>query len=233
MERQLIVTKDGSHTFEFADKRGTYHSRHGALDESRVVFLEAALQFAMNVFPGQPLSVFEMGFGTGLNALLTAIEANKQQLTIQYVTIEAFPVPVDEALQLNYGELLGERELFRELHAAPWAMETKLSEFFTIRKEPTTLQDFQLTELFHVIYYDAFAPSSQPELWTAECFRNMYNQMHLGGILTTYCSKTVVRKALQEAGFIVTKPPGPWGKREMVRARKPGRTDEQGIRNTE
>ncbi|RYD93439.1 MAG: SAM-dependent methyltransferase [Sphingobacteriales bacterium] len=221
MERKIIVTKDGSNTFEFPDVRGTYHSRHGALAESRHVFLEQGLQWALTQFPGAPLSLFEMGFGSGLNALLTAIEAQQRQRFVQYVTIEAFPIPVEEALALNYGELLSERELFQQLHKAPWAMETAISDYFTIRKEETSLEDLQLTGLYHLVYYDAFAPSSQPELWTAERFRQVYDLLLPGGAMVTYCSKTVVRRAMEAAGFTVTKPPGPWGKREMVRAVKP------------
>ncbi|RYZ19493.1 MAG: SAM-dependent methyltransferase [Chitinophagaceae bacterium] len=221
MERRIITTKDGSHTLEFPDKRGTYHSRHGALEESRHVFLEAGLHHALQQFPGTALSVFEMGFGTGLNALLTALEAERLSLPIQYFTIEAFPLAAAEAAALNYGELLGARALFHHLHAAAWDMETKISDLFTIRKEEGMLQELQTTELFHVVYYDAFAPSSQPELWTADTFRIVYERLLPGGILTTYCSKTVVRNAMQEAGFVITKPPGPWGKREMVRAYRP------------
>ncbi|RYY39989.1 MAG: hypothetical protein EOO08_08000 [Chitinophagaceae bacterium] len=218
MERKIIVTKDGSHTFEYPDVRGTYHSRHGALGESRHVFLEAGFQDALRRFPGQPLSVFEMGFGSGLNALLTALEAERIALTVQYVAIEAQPIPAKEAEALNYGALLGARQVFQQLHAAPWSMETKISEHFTIRKEEGALQDLQLTGLYHLVYYDAFAPSSQPELWKAERFRQLYEVLHPGGTLVTYCSKSVVRRAMMDAGFHVTKPQGPWGKREMVRA---------------
>ncbi|GAB4093782.1 tRNA (5-methylaminomethyl-2-thiouridine)(34)-methyltransferase MnmD [Flaviaesturariibacter terrae] len=220
MERKITVTKDGSHTFEYPDMRGTYHSRHGALGESRHVFIEAGLYYALEQFPAEPLSIFEMGFGSGLNALLTAIEAEQRKRFIQYVTIEAFPVPASEALKLNYGALLAARELFQQLHAAPWEMETKLSEYFTIRKEEGALQELGITGLYHLVYYDAFAPSSQPELWTADSFRKLYERLLPGGALVTYCSKSVVRKAMMEAGFSVTKPPGPWGKREMVRALK-------------
>lgn len=221
MERRIILTKDGSHTFEYPDVRGTYHSRHGALGESRHVFLEQGLLAALADFPGAPLSVFEMGFGSGLNALLTAVEAEARKCFIQYVAIDAFPVSSAEAEALNYGSLLGARALFQQLHAAPWAMETRISDYFTIRKEATTLEDLQLTGRYHLVYYDAFAPSSQPELWTAERFRQVYGLLLPGGSLVTYCSKSVVRRAMMEAGFTVTKPPGPWGKREMVRAIRP------------
>lgn len=218
MERKIVVTKDGSNTFEYPDVRGTYHSRHGALGESRHVFLEEGFHDALRRFPGQALSVFEMGFGSGLNALLTALEAQRLQLPVQYVAVEAFPIPPEEADALNYGAMLGARELFQQLHAAPWDMETRISGHFTIRKEEGALQDLQLSGLYHLVYYDAFAPSSQPELWQAERFRQLFDVLYTGGTLVTYCSKSVVRRAMMEAGFTVTKPPGPWGKREMVRA---------------
>jgi tRNA U34 5-methylaminomethyl-2-thiouridine-forming methyltransferase MnmC len=221
MERRIIQTKDGSQTIEVPELKVTYHSRHGALEESRHVFIEAGLNEALRVFGGAPLAVFEMGFGTGLNALLTAIEAAQRSLQITYHTIDAFPLAVEDALSLDYGQVLHERETFRLLHAAPWDMETQINDYFTIRKDALQLQELQTTEKFHVIYYDAFAPAAQPELWTEERFRQLYDLLLPGGLLTTYCSKTVVRKAMTAAGLYVTKPPGPWGKREMVRAYRP------------
>jgi tRNA U34 5-methylaminomethyl-2-thiouridine-forming methyltransferase MnmC len=220
MERRIIATDDGSHTIEIPSLSVTYHSRRGALEESRHVFINAGLQFVEEKFPQQPLSVFEMGFGTGLNALLTAVEAEEKGLLIQYATIDAYPVAWAEAASLHYGDSLHQKDLFRKIHAAPWDMETNISDHFLLRKDLLKLEDWQDPTLFHVIYYDAFAPAAQPDLWTAERFRALYERLHPGGVLTTYCSKTVVRRAMEEAGFVVTKPPGPWGKREMVRAVK-------------
>ncbi|TCJ14007.1 hypothetical protein EPD60_08305 [Flaviaesturariibacter flavus] len=221
MERRIIATKDGSRTVEVPELKVTYHSRHGAIEESRHVFLDAGLKDAFARFPEGPLSVFEMGFGTGLNALLTAIEARERRRFIQYVSIEAYPLPAAEAESLGYGDDLQERALFSALHAAPWDMETEIHPWFTLRKDIVLLEELQLPTRFHVIYYDAFAPAAQPHLWTEERFRQLYELLLPGGLLTTYCSKTVVRKAMMAAGFHVTKPPGPWGKREMVRAVKP------------
>jgi tRNA U34 5-methylaminomethyl-2-thiouridine-forming methyltransferase MnmC len=221
MERRIISTKDGSQTIEVPELKVTYHSRHGALEESRHVFIDAGLGEGLRVFGGGPIAVFEMGFGTGLNALLTAIEAKGGSTTITYHSIEAAPLTMEEAMALDYGQALHERELFRQLHAAPWDMETRISDYFIIRKDALRLEELQTTERFHVIYYDAFAPAAQPELWTEERFRQLYELLLPGGLLVTYCSKSVVRHAMTAAGFYVTKPAGPWGKREMVRANRP------------
>ncbi|GAA4344723.1 tRNA (5-methylaminomethyl-2-thiouridine)(34)-methyltransferase MnmD [Flaviaesturariibacter amylovorans] len=230
MDRRIIATKDGSHTLELPGSSTTYHSRHGAMEESRHVFVHTGLGFAAARFQQTPLRIFEMGFGTGLNALLTAIEAERRKLPVRYTTIEAHPVPAGLATQLNFGEAAGAPELFAALHGTHWGGDVALSPFFTIRKEQAVLEEFRSTQRFHVIYYDAFAPSAQPELWTTERFRQLHDLLLPGGVLTTYCSKSVVRKAMEDAGLLVTKPPGPWGKREMVRAE---RTREQGTGNKE
>ncbi|RYY99540.1 MAG: hypothetical protein EOO11_04640 [Chitinophagaceae bacterium] len=218
MQRKIIATKDGSHTLELPGSSTTYHSRHGAVEESRHVFLHTGFTFAAARFPGIPLLVFEMGFGTGLNALLTALEAERRRLPVCYTSIEAHPLPAEVAGALNYGDKAGAPQLFRDLHEAHWGGDVAAGPYFTLRKEQALLEEFRTTQRFHVIYYDAFAPSSQPELWTAERFRQLHDLLLPGGVLVTYCSKSIVRNAMSEAGFLVTKPPGPWGKREMVRA---------------
>ena len=220
MQRRIILTADGSHTVEVPDMQVTYHSRHGAVQESMHVFLRAGLEEARLRFPGEELAVFEMGFGSGLNALLTAMEAETDQLKIRYTAVEAFPLNPEEARLLNYGKELGEEELFGKLHDAPWNEEVNITPGFTLQKLAGRLQDIQNAHRFHLVYYDAFAPSAQPELWTEAIFRQVHGLLHPGGILTTYCSKGDVRRALQAAGFIVTKLPGPPGKREMVRANR-------------
>lgn len=196
----------------------TYHSHHGAVQESMHVFIEAGLRWTINHAAGMPPSmrVFEMGFGTGLNALLTALEAEKLQLPFQYTAVEKFPLTADEAAGLNYG---GENKaLFQSLHAAAWNEQVVINPFFTLEKVEGALESFTATAPYHLIYFDAFAPAAQPELWTEEIFSRLYGMLHPGGVLVTYCSKGVVRRAMQAAGFTVTKTPGPPGKREMVRA---------------
>ena len=220
MQRRIILTADGSHTVEVPDMQVTYHSRHGAVQESMHVFLRAGLDEARQRFPGEELAVFETGFGSGLNALLTAMEAGKAPLRILYTAVEAFPLNAEEVRLLNYGKELGEEDLFGKLHDAPWDEEAVIHSAFTLLKVRGRLQDFTPGHRFHLVYYDAFAPSAQPELWTEAIFRQLYGMLHPDGILTTYCSKGDVRRALQAAGFIVTKLPGPPGKREMVRANR-------------
>jgi tRNA U34 5-methylaminomethyl-2-thiouridine-forming methyltransferase MnmC len=224
MERKIIVTNDGSHTMAVPEADITYRSHHGARQESIHVFLEAGLSYWLAQHPqSNEVSLFEMGFGTGLNALLAALEAEQRQVRIQYTTVEADPLSAEEAAALNYGALPGANAiLFDRLHLAPWNVATRVSEFFTLHKLHSSLQNLgdAITDRFDIIYYDAFAPSAQPELWTQEVFVYMYGLLKPGGLLVTYCSKSSVRRAMVAAGFRVTKPQGPWGKREMVRALK-------------
>jgi len=185
------------------------------------VFLQAGLQAAFGLFPDTPLRIFEMGFGSGLNALLTALEAQKCLRPVHYVSVEAFPLQAQETALLNYGRELDAEGLFNELQAAPWEQNNIINEWVTLRKEHKELQRFSAAP-FHVIYYDAFAPAAQPELWTEERFRQLYDLLLPGGLLSTYCSKGTVRRAMIAAGFEVEKLPGPPGKREMVRAHRRG-----------
>jgi tRNA U34 5-methylaminomethyl-2-thiouridine-forming methyltransferase MnmC len=221
MSISLIVTGDGSHTVLMPEQNVWYHSLHGAIGESRHVFLEAGYKEAVKRFSGEPeLRIFEMGFGTGLNALLTISEAVPGQ-NIHYVTVETMPLMESDYSQLNYGRQLEQPGLFTSLHEAPWEQTNFIHPNFTLLKQKTSLQDYTRSGSFHLIYYDAFAPSAQPELWTEDIFRQLIGMLVPGGLLVTYCSKSVVRKAMMAAGFTIEKIPGPWGKREMVRASKP------------
>jgi tRNA U34 5-methylaminomethyl-2-thiouridine-forming methyltransferase MnmC len=219
MKREVIITKDGSSTVAIPDMQVSYHSIHGAIQESVHVFIEAGLHQAYTLFPDTILHVFEMGFGTGLNALLTAMEAKKQH-PIHYTSVEMHPLVADEVKVLNYGEVLDAQTVLEQLHQAPWGQPVTIHPFFTIEKQQVDLAHFTASQPVHVIYYDAFAPSAQPELWTTEVFQQLYTMLVPGGVLVTYCSKGDVRRAMQAAGFIVTKIPGPPGKREMLRAEK-------------
>jgi tRNA U34 5-methylaminomethyl-2-thiouridine-forming methyltransferase MnmC len=219
MTRELVTTKDGSHSIAIPDLKITYHSVHGAIQESRHVFIEAGLNYFSN-HPLKPLYIFEMGLGTGLNALLTAIEAQSQQLYIHYTAVEPFPLSMEEVKRLNYSELLQQREVFEKIHESNWQEEVRISEFFIIRKEREDLGQYSTHQSFNLIYYDAFAPLAQPELWTKEIFDQLFRMLLPDGILVTYCSKGDVRRAMIAAGFEVKKLPGPPGKREMIRAIK-------------
>lgn len=218
--REVVLTKDGSHTIAIPEKGVTYHSVHGAVQESIHVFIEAGLGAVLASLPGPEITVFEMGFGTGLNAFLTALVAEEQQQLISYTSVEAFPLAAEEASVLNYSDTLGSGALFRALHQCRWNEAVSLNEFFTIRKVQTELAFFSPSRPFDLVYYDAFAPSAQPELWTEDVFAKLYGMMNANGVLVTYCSKGDVRRALIAAGFTVEKVPGPPGKREMLRARK-------------
>jgi tRNA U34 5-methylaminomethyl-2-thiouridine-forming methyltransferase MnmC len=224
MQRKLVLTSDGSHTVAIPEINVTYHSAFGAIQESQHIFIEAGLNYIRNASNQTgALNIFEMGFGTGLNALLTLIEAEARQQKIYYETTELFPLEIEQVKGLNYCEQLHQPNLqktLEQLHLCEWNREIEITPFFILKKMNTNLLNFSGNTLFNLVYFDAFAPEVQPELWTSEVFSNLYAQMQTGAALTTYCSKSIVRKTMQAAGFIVTKIPGPPGKREMVRAIK-------------
>jgi tRNA U34 5-methylaminomethyl-2-thiouridine-forming methyltransferase MnmC len=221
MKREVIRTADGSHTISIPELNVTYHSRHGAIQESLHVFIEAGLHHLLDRMeqPGA-IRIFEMGFGTGLNAFLTALEAEQKQRKMHYTAVEPYPLAPEEASPLNYTETLQHNAVFSSLHQCPWHEDVLITGHFTLRKEKTSLANFSTTQPFNLIYYDAFAPAAQPELWTREVFEKLYGMLASRGILVTYCSKGDVRRALMAAGFTVTKLPGPPGKREMLRGEK-------------
>lgn len=220
MERHLQITADGSHTIAIPDMQVTYHSKHGAIQESNHVFIDAGLKYYHKQHPGQPVQILEMGLGTGLNCLLTAIYAIEQKIPVKYHAIEAFPLQAEEANTLNYGKLLNEDDLFQQIFVSPWNCSNTLHSCFQLYKHHTALQQFADDGLFSCIFYDAFAPSAQPELWTEEIFARLFSLLVPGGLLVTYCSKGDVRRVMETVGFKVTKIQGPPGKREMVRAFK-------------
>ena len=215
MQRKLLITADGSHTITIPELQATYHSRHGAIAESMHVFIEAGLYLLPSV---QPLHILEIGFGTGLNALLTLKHAREQKQEISYHTIEPFPLTEAEVQLINHGESTNMQQDYEAIHYAAFDTPAVIHPFFTLHKYKTGLELFDTTAQFHCIYFDAFAPETQPELWTKAIFEKLYRMMFPGGLLLTYCSKSIVRKAMTEAGWQVKKIPGPHGKREMVRA---------------
>ncbi len=223
LERSIIITKDGSPTITVPELNVTYHSHHGAIQESMHVYIDAGLQYVSDTLNLAYVSIFEMGFGTGLNALLTLIEAEKFQHPIHYTAIELYPLQQDEIVSLNYCEQLKRTDLepvFQKFHQCEWENDISFTPFFTFKKIRIDLIHFSTYQPVNLIYYDAFAPTAQPELWTTEAFEQLYGMLTPGGILVTYCSKATVRRAMQAAGLMVEKIPGPRGKREMVRARK-------------
>jgi len=224
MERQIITTADGSVTISIPSSGVTYHSKHGAIQESMHVFIGAGLHYMIaKDLTRNLLRIVEMGFGTGLNALLVLQHSIRSGINIHYETIEAFPLENVVYTQLNYCAQLQAPELqplFLQLHESAWETTHQITPRFSFRKRNSTLEKFTRDEPVDLIFYDAFAPSAQPELWTTEVFSKLFAMMATGGVLTTYCSKGDVRRAMVAAGFSVEKIPGPPGKREMVRAGK-------------
>ena len=218
MKVEIIQTKDGSHTLFSPQFDEIYHSRNGALAESEHVFIKAGLEAC----PQSHLNVFELGFGTGLNALLAWIYAESKNIKINYHSVELYPIPDQLTAQINYPQLIGSHDKFKKLHQVAWDKSVELSPHFTLHKiHSSVLELNQPLSAINVIFFDAFSPEKQPEMWTTEIFAKMFAILAPGGILVTYCSKSYVRRNMQEAGFLITKLPGPHGKRDMVRATKP------------
>jgi len=220
MQREIQLTADCSHTIAIPEMKVTYHSRHGAVEESMHVYIKAGLLPLMNPPTCNALTILEIGFGTGLNALITLREANTQQQPVHYTAIEPFPLTTEEISLLNHGHLLSMQEDFLQLHASAWEQDIFVNNLFSLKKMNLSLQQPINIPPVNCIYFDAFSPTVQPELWTQAVFEKMYQLLAPGGILVTYCSKTVVRQAMEAAGFFVEKTPGPYGKREMVRAKR-------------
>lgn len=223
MERKIIFTGDGSHSISVPELNVTYHSMHGAIQESMHVFIEAGLR-ASGLFEWTGVhSILEMGFGTGLNALLSLAEADKHRCRLYYTAIDLYPLEQASIQQLNYCDqpgLTSYKSLFEKMHSVDWEEMYEITDSFRLTKRKCDLLSFKTDDLFDIIYFDAFAPSVQPELWTEQVFEKLYHLLKNQGILVTYSSKGDVRRAMQAAGFIIEKIPGPKGKREMVRARK-------------
>jgi tRNA U34 5-methylaminomethyl-2-thiouridine-forming methyltransferase MnmC len=221
---KLITTSDGSHSV-FSEKfNADYHSKHGAIQESQHVFIKSGLQFFLQNNQPPMLKIFEMGFGTGLNAFLTFIEMQNSNVNIEYTTVEQYPLTEEVYTSLNYVEALGAenyKDDFLKMHECEWNGFCTISSKFALRKMNAQLQTLNHDRNYHLVFYDAFAHSAQPELWETEIFTQLYNTMEQGGILVTYSAKGQVRRNLQAAGFQVERIQGPPGKREMLRAIKP------------
>ncbi len=222
MKRQIIITGDGSTTIQIEDWNEQYHSTHGAIQEANHVFIKHGLQHYVNINQNtNPISILEIGFGTGLNAFLTA--QNTINYRINYYGVEAYPVSKNELNALNYTKLSPShnKTLFTDIHDAPWGKLSKITSNFYLEKQQKFFTDITDTNQHHLIYFDAFGARVQPELWTESIFKIMFTALKNGGILVTYSAKGSVRRAMQSVGFTVERLPGPPGKREMLRATKP------------
>jgi tRNA U34 5-methylaminomethyl-2-thiouridine-forming methyltransferase MnmC len=234
----LIETSDGSHSLFVRSLNETYHSRHGAMQESQWVFIKHGLEHAYR--NGEP-RIHEVGFGTGLNALLAMRWAEEHRVHVHFTTLETNVLPMEFAEQLNYCETYisekpefergstaltnrrgqNMRERFLQMHSSPWNQDIAITPYFTLHKALREVQMESTNDEFDVVFFDAFGPPTQPDMWTPDIFRRMFNALKPGGILVTYCAKGQVRRDMQSVGFTVERLPGPPGKREMLRATKP------------
>ena len=215
MKKKIIYTKDGSHSIFLKEINETYHSLHGSISESNHVFIQNGLKANLK----KHLKILEIGFGTGLNALLTLINADKKN--IKYTSLE--PFPLEEAIfkKLNFHELLNiNREIFLQLHYCNWETDIQISDNFTLHKTKSTLENYKYNEQNDIIFFDAFAPDKQTEMWEKNILKKCFRLINLEGYLVTYCAKGIVKRTLKEVGFDVETLAGPPGKREMIRVKK-------------
>jgi tRNA U34 5-methylaminomethyl-2-thiouridine-forming methyltransferase MnmC len=219
VKREVIQTLDGSTTIHLEEWDECYHSKHGAIQEAKHVFI----QNGFSLFEDKPISILEIGFGTGLNAFITFLESNEKKQSINYVGVEAYPVAANEVLMMNYVAELGAdsyKDVFKKMHESNWDEIIELTDAFTLTKRKQFFQEIDDIENFDLIYFDAFGYRVQPELWSTEIFKRMYDALKPNGVLVTYAARGVVKRSMIEVGFSVEKLAGPPGKREMFRARK-------------
>ncbi|UMB60038.1 tRNA (5-methylaminomethyl-2-thiouridine)(34)-methyltransferase MnmD [Lutibacter sp. A80] len=219
MKREIITTSDGSSTIHLPEWNEQYHSKHGAIQEAKHVFIKNGL----SLFSNKKISILEIGFGTGLNSFITFLEAQKFNLEVNYIGIEAYPVAAEEIDKLNYVSELSAtdfKDIFNLMHKQEWEIKNNLTPSFTLTKRKQFFNEIKDINSFDLIYFDAFGARVQPELWTESIFKTMFNALKNDGVLVTYSAKGSVRRAMQSVGFIVERLPGPPGKREMLRALK-------------
>ena len=220
MKYKLQKTADGSHTIYLPELDEQYHSMHGAIQEAEHVFIKSGLGYFQNI---NKLRVFEVGFGTGLNAFLTALYADANNIDISYESIEAYPLNSSIIASLNYVEELNandKKDWFDRIHGAKWGEKELIHNFFKLKKIYNEIQSWEAKQIYDVIFFDAFGPRAQEEMWDKEIFAKLFEVLSNGGILVTYCAKGSVKRTLKEIGFEVQSLPGPPGKREMTRAIK-------------
>lgn len=223
MQRKIITTADGSKTIHLPDWNEQYHSKHGAVQEAVHVFIKTGLNHVHHEQQQKSISILEIGFGTGLNAYLSLLEAAKLNVNINYVGVEAYPVNAEEIEVLNYPKVIIDKaqdNLFDVLHTTEWENKHQITDLFALTKRQQFFKEIDEVKAYNLIYFDAFGARVQPELWTEDIFKTMYNALKPNGVLVTYSAKGSVRRAMQAVGFTVERLPGPPGKREMLRATK-------------
>lgn len=218
---KVVTTQDGSNSL-FSEQFGEqYHSKYGAVQESQHVFIQAGLFYKFKM--QDDVSILDIGFGSGLNAFLTFLETDKRDKKVFYEAVEAFPVSAAEAKKLNFPEILNceaHTEQFHNLHILTWDEQHTINEKFVLKKSLKKFEEIQEVEKYDLIYFDAFAPSTQPELWETPLLSIMYKALKPGGVFVTYSAKGTVKRNLKSLGFSLENLPGPPGKREMIRAIK-------------
>lgn len=219
---EFLITSDGSHSLRNTEIDETYHSSHGAIQESQHIFMEFGWrQRQHSILESDTLQILEIGFGTGLNALLCQVEAEKQKQKTIFTTIELYPLMYEQYSKLNFPQQLKiSNDAFYQLHQADWEQKVKISPYFSIYKKRADFATYIPEDNYDLIIFDAFSPEKQPELWSEERFKVIYAHCLPGAVLTTYCAKGMVRRAMQAAGFRVERLPGPPGKRQILRATK-------------
>ena len=220
MDKEFVITEDGSHTIYLPEMDEHYHSTHGAIQESLHIYINQGL---LQV-PKTEISILEIGFGTGLNAYLTYAFAETKKLKINYLSIEKYPLSEPDYLSLNYPQTVFPEyaDIFKELHRSKWDSVVEISPRFILRKIHADLLSFEFNKppQFDLVYYDAFAPGKQPEMWTDEIIQKVASTVKEEGVLVTYCAKGTVRRAFSAAGFQMERIPGPIGKKEILRGKK-------------
>jgi tRNA U34 5-methylaminomethyl-2-thiouridine-forming methyltransferase MnmC len=221
MSIQIIHTSDGSHSLLNTELNETYHSQHGAVQESLHVFINHGLNYFLSTHQRNPVRVLEVGFGTGLNAFLTVQSLRESTRQIEYSSIEAFPLEQSIWSMLNYASTLADKDIFTKLHEAPWDTRQRITHNFELLKLKCTLQSLHLSACkYDVIYFDAFAPNKQPEMWELPVLEKVITALNVGGVFVTYCAKGQLKRDLKSLGLKVETLAGPPGKKEMVRALK-------------
>jgi len=222
LDIEFFTTADGSHTLHLPGLAEHYHSVHGAIAESLHIFIHAGLDEVSR--SRDEISILEIGFGTGLNALLTCIESNRKAISVNYSSIELYPLKEEIYSELNYPELIdfpGADEIFKKLHSSSWNQNNPITESFSLHKIHSSLEDYlPPAGFFDLVYFDAFGPDVQPGMWSEEVFKKMALALKSNGILVTYSTKGTIKRNLKAAGFDIEKLPGPKGKREILRAKK-------------
>lgn len=230
MQPEVIVTNDGSHSLYIKALDEHYHSINGAIQESKHIFINAGLRYILanktNCY--EKINILEIGLGTGLNALLTFAEMQNLKIHIYYSAVEAYPIHKKLVDQLNYAALLNTINknnidlnfIFQLIHSSEWEKQISFSDNFTFHKIKDKLQTAHFNEMYNIIYFDAFAPAVQPEMWTEKVFIKLFSALNKNGILVTYCAKGEVKRMLKKVGFTIESLQGPPGKREMIRAIK-------------